>query len=205
MALRGALFGAVGLAGAYIFISFFTSGNSGLSKKADEEKRAASTPGIVAQPSESTNPIVSMPGLPVKAGAPDPLESLSQEQRYVAALSDRHRVRLALTASFGDRQIGMVEWVDSSGNPVEELASDALVAPGHRIRLAPYGSFPRIGAKSFRPLRDYMDTLVDSLKMTDDGAGILGFIVFAPLVVVFAWAWVEVRIQERGVRNGSNR
>jgi zona occludens toxin len=139
MALRGTLFGAVGLAGAYVFISFFTSGGSGLSKKADEEKRAASTPGMVAQPSASANPSVSMPGLPVKAGAPDPLESLSQEQRYVAALSDRHRVRLALTASFGDRQVGMVEWVDSSGNTAEQLTFDALVALGYRIKVAPYG------------------------------------------------------------------
>lgn len=138
MAIRGLAFGIVGLVGAYVFVSFFTSGGSGLTKAAEQGKASAPA-GMVAQVSASKDPAVSVPGIPLKASAPDPLEGLSQEQRYVAALSERHRVRLALTASFGDRQVGVVEWVDSSGNTADQLSFDALVALGYRVKVAAYG------------------------------------------------------------------
>lgn len=57
----------------------------------------------------------------------------------MAALTQRNRIRLALSGTYGDRQIGMVEWVDSSGNTVDQLTFDAIVALGYRIKVATYG------------------------------------------------------------------
>lgn len=136
MAIRGAAFGIVGIVGAYVFVSFFTSGGSGLTK---QPQQAAVPAGVVAKPSAATDPAVTLPGIPVKAAEADPLAGLSAEQRYVAALTGRHRIRLALVASFGERQVGMVEWVDSSGNTAEQLTFDALLELGYRIKIATYG------------------------------------------------------------------
>lgn len=136
MALRGVVFGGLGLIGTYVFVGFFTGGGEGLAKN---EGSKTAPPGMVAQASKTNDPAVSIPSIPLKAAAVDPLAGLSQEQQYVAALTQRNRIRLALSATFGDRQIGMVEWVDSSGNTVEQLTFDAIVALGYRIKVATYG------------------------------------------------------------------
>ena len=114
------------------------SGGEGLSKKADESKTTA-PPGMVAQASKSHDPAVSIPSVPLRATAPDPLAGLSQEQQYVAALTQRNRIRLALSGTYEDRQIGMVEWVDSSGNTVDQLTFDVIVALGYRTKVATDG------------------------------------------------------------------
>lgn len=177
MALRGVVFGGLGLVGVYVFVSFFMGGGAGLSKKADEEKNKA-PPGMVAQVSKTHDPAVAIPSVPLKATAPDPLAGLSQEQQYVAALTERNRIRLAVSATYGDRQIGMVEWVDSSGNTVEQLTFDAIVALGYRIKVATYGI--RLTAGDFaavatpwpreRPRRD-QDARLYRLDGAADGSG----------------------------------
>jgi len=44
------------------------------------------------------------------------MDASTPEQRYVAQLPKAKRIRLTLTAVFGDRQVGTVEWMDSSNN-----------------------------------------------------------------------------------------
>lgn len=127
---------------------------------------------------KANDPAVSIPSIPLKSTAPDPLEGLSQEQRYVAALTQRNRVRLALIGTFGDRQVGMVEWVDSSGNTVDQLTFDAIVVLGYRIKVATYGV--RLTAGEFsavvtawpreRPRRDE-DARLYRLDGAADGTG----------------------------------
>ncbi len=65
----------------------------------------------------------------------------------VAAMTQANRIRLAFTAQFGERSVGMVEWVDGSGNTVDQLTFDALIAMGYRLRVAVYGA--RLTAGSF--------------------------------------------------------
>lgn len=148
LAFKGTIMGVVGLLGAYVFINFFLTGGGMIPEEEVAEQGAPS--GMVAAPAASSNPAPAMPGLSVKAPAADPLAGLSSEQRYVAALSEKNRIRLALTATFGDRQVGMVEWVDSSGNTVDQLSFDALVALGYRIKIASYGA--RLAAGDFETI-----------------------------------------------------
>lgn len=88
-----------------------------------------------------------VPAAAVAVPAADPLAGMTVEQRYVAAMTQANRIRLAFTAQFGDRSVGMVEWVDGSGNTVDQLTFDALIAMGYRLRVAVYGV--RLTAGSF--------------------------------------------------------
>lgn len=136
LALKGSIFGVIGIVGAAVFIGFFITGG-GL---VPEEEKKDDLPGMKAEASSTANPAPQVPGVPVKKAEPDPLAKLSPEQRYVAQLSKSNRIRLALTASFGERQVGMVEWVDSSNNTADQLSFDALIAMGYRVRVFAYGA-----------------------------------------------------------------
>lgn len=61
---------------------------------------------------------------------------MTVEYRYVAAMTQVNRIRLTFTAQFGGCCAGMVEWVDGSGNTVDQLTFDALIATGYRLRVA---------------------------------------------------------------------
>ncbi len=117
--------------------------------------------------------------MPVKKAEPDPLAKLTPEQRYVAQLSKSNRIRLALTARFGERQVGMVEWVDSSNNTADQLSFDALIAMGYRVRVFAYGA--KLTAEDFTviatawprqaPQRD-LDSHLYRLDDASAGAGL---------------------------------
>ncbi|MBH1408159.1 hypothetical protein I5U08_01390 [Stenotrophomonas maltophilia] len=175
LALKGSIFGIIGIVGAAVFIGFFMTGG-GL---VPEEEKKDDLPGMKAEASATANPAPQVPGVPVKKAEPDPLAKLSPEQRYVAQLSKANRIRLALTASFGERQVGMVEWVDSSNNTADQLSFDALIAMGYRVRVFAYGA--KLTAEDFTviatawprqaPQRD-VDSRLYRLDDASAGAGL---------------------------------
>lgn len=175
LALKGSIFGVIGIVGAAVFIGFFMTGG-GL---VPEEEKKDDLPGMKAEASSTANPTPQVPGVPVKKAEPDPLAKLSREQRYVARLSKSNRIRLALTASFGERQVGMVEWVDSSNNTSDQLSFDALIAMGYRVRVFAYGA--KLTAEDFTviatawprqaPQRD-VDSRLYRLDDASAGAGL---------------------------------
>ncbi|WP_394697191.1 hypothetical protein [Pseudoxanthomonas japonensis] len=70
---------------------------------------------------------------------PDPLADLTEEQRFIATLKDMGRVRLAARAEVGGRIRGWVEWVNTSGETVEQLEVSAIEALGFTATWAEYG------------------------------------------------------------------
>lgn len=73
------------------------------------------------------------------AQPPDPYKSLTAEQRYVAELADKGRVRLAARAEVEGRVRGWVEWVDDSGNTLESLDVDAVKDLGFQVTWSSFG------------------------------------------------------------------
>lgn len=177
LALKGGVMGVVGIVGAVAFIGFFLSGG-GLVPE-EEKAKEKQLHGVTTAAPVDQSTIPNLPGVPAPKAAPDPLDALTPEQRYVAQLSKANRIRLALTAVFGDRQVGMVEWVDSSNNTVDQLTFDALIALGFRVRVFAYGA--NISADNYKlvatpwprqaPRREEDPTLY-RLDKPDAGTGI---------------------------------
>jgi zona occludens toxin len=92
--------------------------------------------GKVFKPGE----IVPGPGQVADAVAkPDPLADLSPEQRYVAELAGKGRIRLAALAQVGDEDRAWVQWIDTSNNVIEQLDMDQLRALGFEVTVQRYG------------------------------------------------------------------
>lgn len=130
MALKAVLFGGAGVAGIVGMVMFFT-GNMGLVK--EPPKVTAEQP-IEVYDVEGNH--LGTEGVPAAApgqGAAgkvkeviDPYKGLPPGQRYVAELGDKGRVRVAARATINDRELAVIEWVDTSGNTVESLDLDQL-------------------------------------------------------------------------------
>lgn len=54
------------------------------------------------------------------APPPDPYANMRVQQRYMAQLTDANRIRFVFRATMGEREVGMAEWVDSSGNTADQ-------------------------------------------------------------------------------------
>lgn len=134
LALKGVVYGGLGVAGLLMFIMFFT-GNAELVEDGSKstEQSVASEPVEVYDVqgkyvrTEGGSATQGQGGPAAKVvEAIDPYKDLTAGQRYVAELADKGRVRLAARATINDRELAVVEWVDSSGNTVESLDLDQL-------------------------------------------------------------------------------
>ncbi|MGR4896957.1 zonular occludens toxin domain-containing protein [Stenotrophomonas sp. LARHCG68] len=143
---RAAMFGIAGLVGAYFFLSFFFDFGKG--KKEEPAAAAAQAQAEPVQVFDENGQYVRTEGQGgvVAAGAnavekvkPDPYADLSAEQRYVAELADKGRVRLASRAEIGERTRGWVEWVANDGETLESLEVAAVEALGYSVTWTIYG------------------------------------------------------------------
>ena len=139
MAPRAALFLVAACVGAYFFVGFFFGG------KGESEKPAAAGT-EQTQVFDVDGNYLRTEGAPVAqavAGAvkgdDDEFKDLTPEQRFVAELKDRGRVRLQARAEIGGRVRGWVEWVGDSGETVELLEVAALEDLGFVATWASYG------------------------------------------------------------------
>ncbi|WP_349809755.1 zonular occludens toxin family protein [Xanthomonas hortorum pv. hederae] len=134
MAVRATIFLIVGAFGIYVFVQFFTKDRSDPAKPVASASKLSATHG-------GTAPSLSgvAPGVPAMLPAPDPLADLTQEQRYVAELSDKGRIRLAARARVGDQDRAWIQWIDTSNNVVEELDLSQLRALGYSVSVVTYG------------------------------------------------------------------
>ena len=132
MAAKGLVFLVIGAVGVWGLASFFLGGGKGM---VEEGKATAPADPIVAYDLDGRQLYVE--GAPV--AAPDPLQDLTPDQRYVAELSDQGRIRLAARAEFAGKQLAVVEWVDSAGMTVESLTVEALRALGYVASYTAYG------------------------------------------------------------------
>lgn len=136
MALRGAAFAVVGLVGGYFFISFFFGG--GAQGKATEKPATVEETKVFDVDGNYLRTEGEKAVAAVKE-KPDPYADLSPEQRYVAELTERGRVRLASRAEIGGRIRGWVEWVSDSGETVESLEVASVEALGYVTTWTVYG------------------------------------------------------------------
>ncbi len=134
----------VGVAfGVWAFAGYFIRGAKGEGAPAS----VATPAGAKAVPGQGVTKPVTTTAVPAKEAAPDKFAGMTVEQRYVAAMTNANRIRLAMRGQFGDRVIGMVEWVDSSGNTVDQLTLDALISMDYRVKVFSYGA--RLTADEF--------------------------------------------------------
>lgn len=138
MLLRGSIFGAAGLLGIWGLLSFFTSGGEGMF--AGDKAAAVSTPGDAVEVYDLDGRYVGVEGAQAAPVAPpDPYKDLTPEQRYVAQLAEKGRVRLAARAEINGRQLAHIEWVDSSGVTLENLSLVDLQQLGFVAQAMSYG------------------------------------------------------------------
>lgn len=138
LAFKGSIFLVVGAIGLWLFVKFFT-GDSSLA--ADPGKKAEAEPVEVY---DVDGNYVRTEGVPAGQGGKvkeviDPYRDLQPGQKYVAQLADKGRVRLAARATINDRELAVVEWVDSSGNTVESLDLDQLRELGMTVTGKAFG------------------------------------------------------------------
>ncbi|MGS1079139.1 zonular occludens toxin domain-containing protein [Pseudoxanthomonas beigongshangi] len=145
MAVKAVLFGGAGLAG-FVALAMFFTGKMSLIDKPEKPAKAAVA---VAEPVEVYDVqgnYVGTEGGTAGQGAAgkvkevvDPYKDLLPGQRYVAELADKGRVRLAARATINDRELAVVEWVDSSGNTIESLDLTQLRELGFAVTGKAFG------------------------------------------------------------------
>lgn len=144
MAAKGVIYGIVAIVGLVGLLGFFLSGGEGLFEGEKAQQQAQH-----AKPVRHDEPVASYSldgrylgiegGPAVPLPPPDPLADLSAEQRYVAELASKGRIRLAARVEISGREWGAVEWVDQAGNVQEFLDVDALRALGFEATFHKYG------------------------------------------------------------------
>ncbi|OLI14955.1 filamentous phage phiLf protein I, partial [Xanthomonas oryzae pv. oryzae] len=127
------IFIIVGGVGIYCFVHYFTK------DRADPNKPVASA----SQTNKPTHVGAGLangaPSVPIQPPPPDPLADLTQEQRYVAELVNKGRIRLAARARVGDQDRAWVQWIDESNNVIEELDLTQLRSLGYSVSVVTYG------------------------------------------------------------------
>jgi len=138
MAARGAVFLVAAGIGAYFFIGFFTKGGSGetpvpVAAPASHGRASGIEQGGRVQGGDK--PAAIAPAAPA-----DPYEGLSVEQRYVASLNEKARIRLAMLAQIGERTRAWVQWIGKDdGQVVEEFSTEQLQSLGWGVTVERYG------------------------------------------------------------------
>lgn len=144
LAAKGVVMGAVGLVGAYFFLSYFFNGVTAKEKEPEPAKVETVQSFDLEGNHVGTETVSGAPAVePVPAQTQpvevDPYEGLTPDQRFVAELSDKGRARLASRADVGHRIRGWVEWVDDSGVTLESLEVSALEELGYTATWASFG------------------------------------------------------------------
>lgn len=137
MAVRGVIFLVLGGIGLYFFAGFFLK-----SKPKSEPAPRASTQDAARR----SQPVAHGAGETVQGepAAPeperDPLADLTTEQRYVADLGEKGRIRLALIAQVAGEDRGWVQWISTESNEIiEQLDIRQLRALGYEVAVESYG------------------------------------------------------------------
>ena len=132
------MFGLVAVVGVVGLVGFFLSGGDSLFEGDKAAQQAAPSEPVMSF--DLAGKYVGTEGGPaLPAPPPDPLADLSAEQRYVAELDKRGRIRLAARAQIGGKDVAVVEWLDSSGIVQESLPVEALRALGYTVSFEVYG------------------------------------------------------------------
>lgn len=129
--------------GAWAFVGFFFGGSD---DEAQAQQSVLATEGVHSfdldgnyVQTETAAGVVNVAQAVTAPAPPDPFKGLTPEQRYVAELADKGRVRLAARAEVAGRVRGWVEWVDDSGNTLESLDVDAVQELGYQVSWSSFG------------------------------------------------------------------
>lgn len=145
MAPKAAMFGIAGIVGAYFFLSFFFDFGKAKEKPTEAVAETQADPVLVFDENgqyvrtEGQGGVVAAGANAVEKVKPDPYKDLTPDQRYIAELKERGRVRLAARADVGERTRGWVEWIDNSGETIEYMDVAAVEALGYTVSWAQYG------------------------------------------------------------------
>lgn len=134
MGLKAAIYGVVGIVAIYVFVGFF-------SPDEPESEPAAKPSTQVAAASSRPQPTAPQ-AAPVAApvAPPDPYAELTVEQRYVAEMSERARLRLAMLVEINGERRAWVQWIDKeSGEVIEQLEGADLESLGYAVTFERYG------------------------------------------------------------------
>lgn len=129
--------------GVWAFLGFFFGGGG---DEATDQQSVLATEGVHSfdldgnyVQTETAAGVVNVAHAVTAPAPPDPFTGLTPEQRFVAELADRGRVRLAARAEIEGRVRGWVEWVDDSGNTLESLDVDAVTELGYSVSWTKFG------------------------------------------------------------------
>lgn len=136
MAAKAIVFGVLSVLAIWTIYSFFGSGGEGMIER---KEPAAAEPVMSFDLQGNHLGTEGVHAAPAPLPPPDPFKDLSPEQRYVAELADRGRIRLSGRAEFAGKQLAVVEWVDPSGIVQEALTVEALEALGYTASFEVYG------------------------------------------------------------------
>jgi len=139
MAMRGLIFLVLGGIGLYFFAGFFLKSKP---KSEPATRAAAHDASQRSQPSVhgAGQPAQGEPVAPEPVPERDPLADLTTEQRYVADLAEKGRIRLALVAQVAGEDRAWVQWISTESNEIiEQLDIHQLRALGYEVAVESYG------------------------------------------------------------------
>lgn len=140
MLLRASIFGVAGMFGVWGLWHFFLGGGAEeLTGKKAEPAEKVWVEAPMERVDQGAVPMPHVAGQVTKEVKPDPYKDLSQEQRYVAELSEKGRIRLMARAIIGGKSWAQVQWVNTNGESIEVLTLDDMKALGYEVAEAVYG------------------------------------------------------------------
>lgn len=135
MIVKGVIFLTLGGIGAYYMFDFFAA--------PDADAKAESPVPQQADGGYAREQVAAMrqgAQEAVPAALADPYADLTGEQRYVADINGKARIRLAMLAQVGSEERAWVQWISNDGGEViEQLDMGQLRALGYAVTVEPYG------------------------------------------------------------------
>ncbi|MCC7635363.1 zonular occludens toxin domain-containing protein [Stenotrophomonas rhizophila] len=174
MGMRAAIFVVLGAVGLVAFLGFFKK-----SEPAEAPATAAQGASAGAQAGLGGVGLASASSVAaaVPVPKPDPLADLTSEQRYVAGLSEKARIRLAMLAQVDGQNRASIHWISNdSGEVIEELDIRQLRSLGFAVEVKTYGVRLSVGKHVMvatawpmqKPIREKDARLYN---LSGDGAG----------------------------------
>lgn len=128
---RALLVVPIGLVSAWYLFNFFTGGVSfSKSAKAEQDRPTLH---------QDVEKVATKATAAAAAAVVPPKPKLDALQQYILDMGAKGRVRLAARIETAAGELGLVEWVDGSGNVVERLTSRQINALGWDVVYRPFG------------------------------------------------------------------
>jgi len=142
MAMKALIFATVGAVGLYFFLGFFKKGQPDAAEHPPVSQAHGNADGSAAAAARAGHATAGAGAgeIAVPVVKPAPYAELTAEQRYIAELGDRSRIRVAMLVQIEGVSRAWLQWVSNDSNEIiEQLDMAQLQALGYEVTVESYG------------------------------------------------------------------